>query len=71
MVDIIYTFGIGISFALGIGIGAYLCRLAILQGRKDVDEGIVFHNKMVESRLKKYVEHTDRIASALEKLIDK
>jgi hypothetical protein len=63
----LYSFGIGLSFAVGVGLGAFLCTIATRRGREEFKRDVLDHNKMVEDRLLKYVENTARIAAALEK----
>jgi hypothetical protein len=66
MHQMIYAFGIGLSFAVGIFTGAFLCTVATRKGRDEFKHDVLDHGKRVEDRLEKYVEHTGRIAVALE-----
>lgn len=66
MTQLLYAFGIGISFSVGVFTGACLCSVATRKGREECKRDVLAHNKMVEDRLAKYVQHTERIALALE-----
>lgn len=68
MSSLIYSFGIGLSFAVGIFTGAFLCSLATRKGREGLNKSILEHNERVENRLAGYVEHSARIAIALESI---
>jgi hypothetical protein len=68
---LLYAFGVGLAFAVGVSVGAYLCALAVRRGNKVVSDVVNTHNARVEDRLAKYVEHTERIALALEKAVQK
>lgn len=71
MIEVLHSFAMGITFALGVAIGAYLCAVASKIGgtqfRKDWQE----HYRRTEERLCKTVEVQTRIADALEKLTKK
>jgi len=70
MWDMLYAFGIGISFSVGVMIGATLCRIATKEGRKDMMASVEAHNKMVEERLSKSIFQHTRIADSLSHLVD-
>lgn len=65
MWDMLYAFGIGIAFSVGIVAGAALCRLASKEGRKEELELWRKHRDEVEERLGKTVFQQSRIADAL------
>lgn len=66
MQNIIYTFFLGLSFTMGAVAGIVLTQLATKKGREGLAKDVMDHNNRVEDRLAKYVEHTARIATAVE-----
>lgn len=68
MIEILHSFAMGITFAVGVAIGAMLCawvsRISQTQFKKDWQE----HYRVTEERLGKTVEAQVRIATCLEKL---
>lgn len=71
MWDMLYAFGIGISFSVGICVGAFLCRIATKEGRKDEMEAWKKHREEVEERLGKTVFEQGRIADAITLIAEK
>jgi len=71
MWDMIYAFGIGISFSVGVGMGAFLLRVSTKEGRQQEREDWAVHRREVEERLGKYVDNTALMATALNKLADR
>jgi uncharacterized membrane-anchored protein YhcB (DUF1043 family) len=70
--NIIDPFVSGIAFAVGVTVGALLCRLATKQGRQAVSDEIADYHNRVEERLQKsLLVHTEmargisRIATAV------
>ncbi len=63
MLDMLYAFGIGISFSVGVWFGAYLCRAS--NNNSDWKE----HQRIVEDRLSKYVLYIKSISESLEKIV--
>ena len=47
MWDMIYAVGIGFSFAVGVGMGAFLCRIATKEGRTETREDWNKHNDVI------------------------
>ena len=71
MNSIIYAFGLGLSFAAGAFVGALVCKWAIKQAiAKVVGEHETLNNR-IEDRLEKYVANTERIATAVELLVER
>lgn len=66
MIDILHSFGAGIAFAVGVTVGAILCRIATREGRKEITDDWKQHQTKVEERLSKYVVESGRMAAALE-----
>jgi uncharacterized membrane-anchored protein YhcB (DUF1043 family) len=66
MIDILHSFGAGIAFAVGVTVGAILCRIATREGRKEITDDWKQHQAKVEDRLSKYVVESGRMATALE-----
>lgn len=64
MWSVLNAFAAGITFSLGVCVGAYLARLATKQGQAEVQKDLREHAARVEDRLAKYVEHTAVIAAA-------
>ncbi len=71
MIDILHSFGAGIAFAVGVTVGAVLCRIASAEGRKEITREWKEHQNKVEDRLAKYVIESGRIATALESMANK
>jgi len=71
MWDMIYSFGIGISFAVGVGLGAYLCRVSTKKCLKEDMDYWKKHQEKVEKRLLSYVSNTKLIADALDRISKK
>lgn len=71
MWDMIYAFGIGISFSVGVVFGAALCRMATKEGRKEELEMWNKHRAEVEKRIGLSVIEHGRIADALAYFVDK
>ena len=70
MMQLLYSFGIGLAFTVGIFTGAFLCTAATRKGRESLANDMREHNERVENRLIGYVNNTARIAAALETLTD-
>lgn len=70
MLDFLYSFGIGISFAVGVCCGGFLCQMATRAGRKDFEKAVEETNRMTETRMRDFVNHTDRIACVLEEFAE-
>lgn len=66
MSDLLYAFGIGMAFAIGVVVGGFLCSLATRRGRNELSKSVTDHYNRVEDRLAHYVAHNERIAVALE-----
>ena len=71
MWDMLYAFGIGISFSVGVIVGAALCRMATKEGRKDEMAAWQKHRDEVEERLGKTVFEQGRIADAIASIAEK
>ena len=71
MWDMLYALGIGLAFSVGVGTGAFLCRIATKEGRDDTREEWIQHQKIVEDRLASYVLNTEIMAQQLKKIADK
>jgi len=68
---LLYAFGIGIAFAGGSLVTAYIAANWLSKERVKLDKEIQKHNNIVEKRLEGYVANTARIAAALEFIQDK
>lgn len=66
MIDFLYAFGIGITFALGMSLGLILCTRGVKRTTQSQTDVMLKHQRIVENRLVDYVHNTDRIADALE-----
>ena len=64
MISILNSFASGITFSIGVCVGAWLARLAAKQGQALVQTDLREHAACVEDRLDKYVKHTAVIAAA-------
>jgi len=47
MWDMIYAVGVGFSFAVGVGMGAFLCHIATKGGRVETKEDWNKHNDVI------------------------
>ena len=47
MWDLLYAFGIGLAFAVGVGAGAFLCRIVTKEGRIETHEEWKQHNELI------------------------
>ncbi len=68
MMEYLHAFAVGISFTVGVTVGAILCRLATREGLREMRQIAAENSQRIEERLAKYVTHTERIAVALETL---
>lgn len=66
MEDIIYAFGIGISFSIGIITGATLCVLTTRKGLEKREERWNTRQDGIEGRLAQTLLQTTRLADAAE-----
>lgn len=66
MIQLLYSFGLGFAFVVGIFTGCFVCTVATRKGREELKQQIADHNDRVEKRLLEYVENTGRIALSLE-----
>lgn len=71
MWDMIYAFGIGISFAVGIGVGALLCRIATEKGRRELSDEMREYNDKVLGVLTERALNDQAMINALNKIADK
>lgn len=65
MWDVFHSFSAGIMFAVGVCVGAYLCRLATREGRKEETEEIKQHFAFVRDNLGKQVIQMENISYCL------
>lgn len=70
MWDVFHSFAAGITFAVGVCVGAYLCRLATREGRKEEAEEIKQHFAFVRDNLVKQVVQAENIAYCLRIISD-
>lgn len=70
MIDILNTFLSGITFALGVALGAVLCRMATKDGRKETAEEVREINNKIHDRLNSSLLCHERMALSLEALVD-
>ena len=66
LLNLIYACGLGIAFSVGVGVGAWLCRVALQQGLDASRKLTLETYKRTEDRLEGYVVQATRIADALE-----
>jgi uncharacterized membrane-anchored protein YhcB (DUF1043 family) len=67
-ITILQFFASGFALIIGVFAGALIMAFAIRNGDKKKQEEIAAQNRRVEDRLAKYVEHSKRIADAIELL---
>ena len=65
MLDILYAFGIGIGFSVGVITGAVLCSFTTRQGIKDREESWNKRQDGIEVRLGETLIQTTRMADAI------
>ena len=68
MIDLLYTFGVGIAFSFGVFSGAVLCQLATREGRKDFIASRDELAEDIQQRVSEQVGHLGDIASSLENI---
>ena len=70
MWDVLYAFGIGIGFSVGVITGAVLCSFTTRQGIKAKEESWNKRQDGIEVRLGETLVQTTRIAEAMEFFAD-
>lgn len=70
MIEIIHTFFAGITFSVGVVIGALLCRMATEKGRKEIREETREINEKIHARLNASLACHERMADAMETMIE-
>ena len=68
MIDILHSFFAGITFAVGVTVGALLCRIATKEGRKELTDDVKASHARIEERLLGSLLCHERIATSLELL---
>jgi len=71
MWDMLYAFGIGISFSVGMLTGTTICAYITRKGIKDHNESWNKRQDGIEERLGSTLEQTTRIANYIGILVDK
>lgn len=71
MWDMLYAFGIGISFVFGVGMGAFLFLLASKDNRKELTEETRVYNTKVLEVLTERAMNDKAVIDALDRIADK
>jgi len=70
MIEILNSLFAGITFSVGVVIGALLCRMATEKGRKEAMEESRDINRKIHDRLDRSLECHERLACAAEEALD-
>ena len=71
MIEILQTFAAGITFAIGVGVGAMLCRMATKDRQSDsFDASIIATQKRMEDRLSGSLYCHQRMADAMAAIVE-
>lgn len=71
MIDILHSFFAGITFAVGVTVGALLCRIATKEGRKEMANEVRESHARIEERLLGSLKCHERMAVAMETMARK
>ena len=71
MIEILHNFFAGITFALGVTVGAVLCRIASKEGRTEMVDTVKSSHERIEERLRMSLKCHERIAGAMEAIAQK